>query len=204
MSQPLLLFAPGAGAGTDHPWMVKWAARLQALGRVVPFDYDYRRNGRRAPDRMPKLLAAHERALHEARQPHDTSVVLVGKSMGSRVGCVLSTNVPVQAVVCFGYPLVSSGKRKTLRDQPLRDLTVPALFVQGTRDPMGPLDTFGELLAEVSAPTHLHVVDGGNHSLEVGKRALAKAGLTQDDVDDAIFAAVSEFLARTLPTPGRS
>ena len=201
MSPPLLLFAPGAGAGTEHPWMQRWAARLAPLGRVVPFDYDYRREGRKAPDRLPKLLAAHTRALEEAQAGHDGPVVLVGKSMGSRVGCVLSATLPVDALICFGYPLVSGGKTKTLRDGPLRDLRAPTLFVQGTRDPMGPLERFEALLPELSCPTQLCIVEGGNHSLVVGKRALAASGRTQDSVEEQIMVSVSAFLKGAV-SPG--
>ena len=164
MSTPLFLFAPGAGAGTEHPWMQRWAQRLGQLGRVVPFDYDYRRSGRRAPDRLPKLLAAHRRALDDAREHHRGRVVLAGKSMGSRVGCILSATVEVDAILCFGYPLVSSGKKKTVRDAPLRELRAPTLFLQGTRDPMGPLEHFHDP-ASNPCRTHRTPCRGGRQPL---------------------------------------
>jgi predicted alpha/beta-hydrolase family hydrolase len=198
MTAPLLLFAHGAGAGSAHPWMQAWAARLGTLGRVVTFDYPYMAAGRRAPDRLPKLLAAHREALEAARG--DGPVVLVGKSMGARVGCHLSVEVPVDAVVCFGYPLQGGGKKRALRDAVLKELTAPALFVQGTRDPLGPLDAFAAVRREMAAESALHVVEDGDHSLQVGKRSLAARGRTQEHVDADILAAVRGFLAaRGLP-----
>ena len=44
------------------------------------------------------------------------------------------------------------------------------------------------------APTSLHIVEGGDHSLLVSKTALKARGVTQDDVDLGIADAVENFL----------
>src|SRR5215210_8920659 len=90
MERPLLLFAPGAGAPSTHPWMRRWSDLLAGLGEVRSFDYDYMREGSRRPDPLPKLIAAHRAALRQARETQDGPVVLIGKSMGSRIGCHVS------------------------------------------------------------------------------------------------------------------
>lgn len=191
MARPLLLFAPGAGAASTSPWMERWSARLGTLGPVVRFDYDYRREGRKAPDRLPKLVAAHRRALAAARGR--APVVLIGKSMGSRVGCHLAVeDGSVDALVCLGYPLV--GQSGARRDAVLVDLRAPILFVQGTRDPLCPLDALAEVRTRMTAVNALHVVQGGDHSLELTKRALA--GRSQDDLDDAALHAIAAFVAQ--------
>src|SRR5438874_10020923 len=115
---PLFLFAPGAGAPSTSDWMRAWAKRLGSLGRVVAFDYPYRRQGRRAPDRLPVLVAAHRDALHQARADHDGPVFLAGKSMGGRVGCHVALEETVDGVVCFGYPL--QGTSGAVRDEVLK------------------------------------------------------------------------------------
>jgi predicted alpha/beta-hydrolase family hydrolase len=157
----LLLFAHGAGVPSSSPWMQGWAARLGTLGTVVTFDYPYMAAGRKAPDKLPTLLEAHREALRRARPGHDR-VVLVGKSMGSRVGCHLSLEEPVDALVCLGYPL-AGGQR--LKDEVLVALRTPILFVQGTRDPLCPLDDLAEVRARMTAKNELFTVDGGDHSL---------------------------------------
>ncbi|HEX3230514.1 MAG TPA: alpha/beta family hydrolase, partial [Pyrinomonadaceae bacterium] len=86
--KPLILFAPGAGAPSSHLWMQDWKKRLSEIGAVETFDYDYMRQGRRRPDPLPRLIAAHRIALNRARDRHrPESMILVGKSMGGRVGC---------------------------------------------------------------------------------------------------------------------
>jgi hypothetical protein len=81
-----------------------------------------------------------------------------------------------------------------VRDEVLVALRTPVLFVEGTRDPFCPLDLLERVRGRMSAPTALHVVEGGNHSLEVGVRALAASGETQDDVDARAVAAIAAFL----------
>jgi predicted alpha/beta-hydrolase family hydrolase len=195
---PVIVFAPGAGAPSSSPWMRAWAKRLEGLGYVAPFDYSYQRAGRRSPDPMPKLLAAHRAAVESARATHTGPVILAGKSMGSRVGCHLSLEEPVLGLVCFGYPLKGMGKAGKLRDEVLRALTTPVLFIQGTRDSLCPLDTLAEVREQMTARNELFVVEGGDHSLSVTKTQLARDGRTQDDVDAEIFARVRDFV-ESLP-----
>lgn len=190
------VLAHGAGAPSSSDWMRATRRRLARIGPVVGFDYPYMRSGRRRPDRMPTLLRAHRVAWARARRRHGEPVFLAGKSMGSRVGCHLALAVDVAGLVCFGYPLVSqSGK---LRDEVLCALRTPILFLQGTRDPLCPLDRLAEVRRRMRAPSTLHVVDGGDHSLRVGTRALDAAGRTQDDVDDALLDVVRAFYAKII------
>lgn len=191
--RPLLLLAPGAGAPSTSAWMRGWASRLASLGRVVPFDYRYMQAGRRSPDRLPALIAAHRAALGAARGEHPGPVVLAGKSMGGRVGCHVALEEDVAALVCLGYPL--RGASGAPRSEVLLALRTPVLFVQGTRDALCPLDDLARVRGEMRAPSALHVVDGGDHSLAVGKRALAARGEAQADVDGRALAAVAAFLA---------
>lgn len=181
--------------------MRAWAERLAAFGDVVPFDYPYMAAGRKSPDRMPKLVEAHAAALEAARAEHgrERPVVLAGKSMGSRVGCHLAVaatepSLAPDALICFGYPL-RSGATGALRDEVLRALRTPILFLQGSRDTLCPLDDLAVVRAAMQAPNDLFVVEGGDHSLAVGVRDLRARGLTQDDSDAAVSAAVGRFLS---------
>jgi len=194
--EPVILFAHGAGAASSHPWMQGWAERLAAFARVVRFDYAYMREGRRAPDRLPRLIETHRDCLCDVRAAHTGPVVLCGKSLGSRVGCHVSLEEPVAALVCLGYPLVGASARRPLRDQVLRQLETRVLFVQGTRDALCPLDVLERVRGEMRAPSELYVVDGGDHSLRVPKRQLAAAGEQQADVDQRACAAIREFVER--------
>jgi uncharacterized protein len=198
METPLFIFAHGAGAPSSHPWMKRWAERLATIGVVRVFDYPYMIERRRRPDPLPKLVAAHGAALVQARQSHLGPVVLIGKSLGGRVGCHLALKEDVAAVICLGYPLCAGGDPAKLRAEVLHELSRPALFVQGTRDWLCPLDMLERVRREMRAANELHVVEGGDHSLLVAKGRLKVAGETQEEVDERILAAIRRFLADKL------
>ena len=196
------LLAPGAGAPSSHPRMRTFARLLASIGRVEPFVYPYMIEGRGRPDPLPKLIAAHRAALASLREKHDGPIVLAGKSMGGRVGCHVALVEPVEAVICLGYPLCGAGDRSKLRDQVLLDLPTPAMFVQGTRDPLCPLDLLEGVRTRMRAPSTLHVVDGADHSLLVAKTTLKALGSTQEEADDQILAAISRSLKDALEGHG--
>src|ERR1700730_7360737 len=195
--EPFILFAPRAGAPSSHPWMQSWKERLEQIGEVATFDYPYMREKRKRPDRLPQLIAAHRQALAQARKENrHASTILIGKSMGGRIGCHVSLEEKVDGLICLGYPLCAMGDRTKLRDEVLRALATPILFVQGTRDPLCPLDLLERVRQEMKAPNFLHVVEQGDHSLMVSKRHLKAKSETQDDVDQRIFEAIKEFVKR--------
>ena len=176
--------------------MQNWKRRLFEIGDVTTLDYAYMREGRKRPDPLPKLIAAHREALSDARKRHPADVtILIGKSMGGRVGCHLSLDEKVDGLICLGYPLCAMGDRTKLRDDVLRALITPILFVQGTRDSLCPLDLLERVPAEMKTQNVLHVVEGGDHSLRVPKRQLQATGKTQEDIDQRIFEAITGFFS---------
>jgi uncharacterized protein len=199
VSRSLLLLAPGAGAPSSHPWMQNWKRRLSEIGEVETFDYDYMRSGRKRPDPLPQLIAAHRAALEAVRQKHQPNAIfLVGKSMGGRIGCHVSLEEKIDGLICLGYPLCAMGDRTKLRDEVLRALSTPILFVQGTRDSLCPLDLLERVRAEMKAPNFLHVVEGGDHSMRVPKRQLQATGETQEKVDQRIFRSIADFVSNLV------
>jgi predicted alpha/beta-hydrolase family hydrolase len=175
--------------------MQNWKDRLGEIGDVETFDYDYMREGRKRPDPLPRLIAAHREGLSKTRERHpSTSTILIGKSMGGRIGCHVSLEEKVDGLVCLGYPLCAMGDRTKLRDEVLRALATPILFVQGTRDSLCPLDLLERVRTEMKAANFLHVVEGGDHSLLILKRVLRATGETQENVDQRILEAIDGFV----------
>ena len=191
---PLILLAPGAGAPSSHPWMQEWKKRLSGIGAVETFDYDYMRERRKRPDPLSKLIAVHREALAKAREKHIAKTFLIGKSMGGRVGCHVSLEDKVDGLICLGYPLCAMGDRTKLRDEVLRALTTPILFVQGTRDSLCPLYLLKRVRTEMKGPNALHLVQGGDHSLRVAKHQLQASGQTQEDIDRQILQVIADFV----------
>jgi uncharacterized protein len=197
MPRPQLLFAHGAGAPSSSPWMRRWRERLDVLGDVTAFDYPYMQARRKMPDRMPALVTAHRAELARVRaRARGAPVFLVGKSMGSRVGCHVSLEEPVDGLVCFGYPLVSSSSGK-LRDEVLVALRTPILFIQGTHDTLCPIPKLEDARARMTAPSWVYTVQDANHSLELP--SVKRTPSLQEDIELSALDAVRRFLDEVSP-----
>ncbi|MEX2322511.1 MAG: alpha/beta family hydrolase [Acidimicrobiia bacterium] len=184
-----ILLAHGAGAGRSHPYMEGLRSRLAAAGfLVVAFDYPYMAVGRKAPDRLPTLVAAHEAAATHMEGLVDRAVI-AGKSMGGRVGSHLS-GFDRWPRLFYGYPLVALGKTEPRDTTHLDRLTGALLFVQGERDRMAPLDLLRPVVERLGAA--LHVVPDADHSFKVPKRT----GRTEGDVLDELVLVTSEWIGQ--------
>jgi len=196
---PAILLAHGAGLGQEHPWMTSMRRALVDVGHtVMTFDYLYMEQGRKAPDRMNKLLDVHEAAADVLREM-EGDVVLAGKSMGGRVGSHLVSDGRCNALglVYLGYPLVAMGKSEPRDTGHLVSIGVPQLFVTGTRDRMGPVDLIAEVAASAPDGT-TEFVDTGDHSLVPLKRT----GRTVDDSIAQSVNAITTWIANWTSLPG--
>jgi predicted alpha/beta-hydrolase family hydrolase len=190
-----VLLAHGAGIGQEHPWMVAIRDGLAESGLfVMTFNYRYTEAGRKAPDRMPTLLAVH-RAAGDALARECDRVVLAGKSMGGRVGSHLAGDDawPAAGLVYFGYPLVPMGKGEPRPVDHLQAIDAPQLFIAGTRDRLSPPPLIAEIARSVPDGT-LEVVDDGDHSFRVPKRA----GKTNNEVLSEIVATTADWIAARI------
>lgn len=164
-----LLLTPGAGSGSDHPTLVALEEGLAPLP-VSRVDFPYRKEGRRAPDRAPKLIACieEEAAAATARWGIDpASLALGGRSMGGRMcSMAVAEGLPAAALVLLSYPLHPPGKPERLRVEHFPALDVPCLFVSGTRDPFGTPEEFEREVAAIPGPVTFHWIDGARHDVK--------------------------------------
>jgi predicted alpha/beta-hydrolase family hydrolase len=181
-----LLLAPGAGAGADQPALVAVDEAVSALGIAVErMDFPYRLAGRRSPDR-PEVLEAAVRARAETMAGRlgvgTGELVLGGRSMGGRIcSQVVAAGLPAAGLALISYPLHPPGRPERLRTGHLPALTVPCLFVAGTRDAFGAPDELTAATSAIPGPVTHVWVEGGDHGLR--RR------------DDQVAAAVAEWMA---------
>ncbi|WP_341394288.1 alpha/beta hydrolase family protein [Arthrobacter sp. G119Y2] len=165
-----VVVAHGAGAGMDHPFLTGFTDALNDDGvATLRFNFPYREAGKKFPDRPPAAIEAWRAAMTAAaaRTP-GLPLWACGKSFGGRMASMAAAEGMTTAGLIFlGYPLHPPGKPEKLRDEHLYGLTLPMLFLQGTRDPFA-LPGEPEPVAERIGPNaRIHWVDGGNHSFEV-------------------------------------
>ncbi len=186
-----VLLAHGAGAGQRHRFMERVRRGLGAAGIIVmTFDYSYIQSGRRAPDRMPKLLAVH-RAAADRLAAYADGVVLAGKSMGGRVGSHLAGDAgwPAVGMLYLGYPLVPIGKGEPRPTDHLERIGVPQIFFAGTRDRLSPPELMVPLAKTLPNAT-VEVIELGDHSFNVPKRSES----TTAEVIDGIVGRAADWV----------
>lgn len=173
MSRPagLLLF-PGAGSASTHPSLI---AIEQAVAPLPcrRADFPYRLAGRRAPDRPPVLLAAVREAAAGMRGP----LLMGGRSMGGRM-CSLAAGdaddpLPAAGLVLICYPLHPPGKPDQLRVEHFPRLTMPCLFISGTKDAFGTPDELHSWTATIPGPITHYWFEGKGHDLKGCDQAIA-------------------------------
>lgn len=140
-----ILLAHGAGVGQDHPSMTLLREGLAAGGyTVMTFNYPYTERGAKSPDRQEKLLACHHAAAERASEQVD-ELFLAGRSMGGRMGTYLvAEGYPAAGLILYAYPLHPAGKPEKLRVDQFAHISVPILFLQGTKDPLSRMELFEE------------------------------------------------------------
>lgn len=178
----LLLF-PGAGGKADQHTLVALEAGLQVPVRRVEFGY--RREGRRFPDRAPKLIAEVRSAAEAFAAELGTTtarLVLGGRSMGGRMcSMAVAEGLPAAGLALLSYPLHPPGKPDKLRVDHFGGIDVPALFVGGHRDPFGTPNEFAAHLGAIPGDVTMHWLEGLGHD-------------PKEWADTEIVAAVDSFL----------
>jgi predicted alpha/beta-hydrolase family hydrolase len=115
-----------------------------------------------------------------------------GHSLGGRMASHVAAEgaCGVRALVLLGYPLHPAGKPEVLRAAHLPAIRVPTLFVQGTRDPLAPVDQLRPIVDGLPHAT-LCEIAGADHGFHMPRRL----GRSDADVRAEVVAAVVRFLA---------
>ena len=135
-----LALGHGAGGGVESPDLVGTVNAAEAAGlSVVLVEQPYRVAGRRSPAPAPQLDGAWLSVVEQLRDGPLGGLPLVvgGRSAGARVACRTSAELGATAVLCLAFPLHPPGKPEKTRLAELDAVRVPALVVQGERDPFG-------------------------------------------------------------------
>lgn len=192
-AQAAFVFAHGAGAGRNHAFMAGLAqapaGRRMATWR---FDFPFMSAGVRRPDPPAVAQAAVRQAVADAARAWPNLPLFAGgKSFGGRMSAQAQAQQPlagVRGLAFVGYPLHPAGKPGLERARPLRDVQLPMLFLQGTRDALADLALVRQALAPLGERATLHVVEGADHGFEVLVRSGRTALAVREELADALAA----------------
>ncbi len=174
MARRLLVLAHGAGAGMSHPFMEKLTGELACVGMAtLRYQFPYMEKQRRVPDAPAMLTATVVAAVRAAAETVPGLALLAGgKSMGGRMTSQAAAQQPldgVRGLVFFGFPLHPPNRPRTKRADHLAKVTVPMLFLQGTRDTLAGLKLLRPVCAKLGSRATLHVIEKADHSFHVLK-----------------------------------
>lgn len=196
--------AHGAGAGMKHPFL---AAVAEGLARrqvaTLRFQFPYMERRSRRPDRPEVAQAAVRAAVAEAAKRLPRHALFAGgKSFGGRMTSQAQAEAPlpgVRGLAFLGFPLHAPGKPSDERGEHLLRVTLPMLFLQGSRDDFAGLDLLRPLVSRLGAT--LRVFDHADHSFHVP----AKSGRTDAQVMEELLDVLAGWMQASLATgPARA
>jgi predicted alpha/beta-hydrolase family hydrolase len=193
------VFAHGAGAGMNHPFMTRVADELASRGiATLRYQFPYMEKRSKRPD-SPKVAQATVRAAVAEAAQRLPGLVLVagGKSFGGRMTSQAQAALPlpgVRGLAFLGFPLHPAGAPSGDRAKHLFDVQIPMLFLQGTHDELAHLPLIESLAGELGERARLELFADADHSFHVPKRS----GRTDAQVIAGLADTLGSWIATTF------
>jgi uncharacterized protein len=169
------VLAHGAGAGMDHPFMRATALELGQLGiATLRYQFPYMERRSRRPDPPPLCHATVRAAVAEAARLSPALPLFAGgRSFGGRMTSQAQALAPlpgVRGLAFLGFPLHPAGRPSDTRAQHLAQVSIPLLFLQGTRDALAERSRMEALVRRLGAHATLSLAEDADHSFHVPAR----------------------------------
>src|SRR5438093_4228438 len=171
----MLVIGHGAGTNMRHATLHTIAERMADAG-VATFRYNFpymeHGTGRDSQEVCTATVRSAVAAAHRAAL--DLPLLAGGHSFGGRMTSTAASESPLDGVhglVFFAFPLHQPGKPDTKRADHLSAVTVPMLFLNGTRDELADLDLLQPVCKNLGKRTTLHSLDTADHGFRILKRS---------------------------------
>jgi uncharacterized protein len=193
------VFAHGAGAGMNHAFMKAAAEELAGLAvATLRFQFPYMERGSKRTD-PPKVCHATVRAAVStaAQLLPEIPLVAGGRSFGGRMTSQAQAEAPlpgVRGLAFLGFPLHPAGRPEVTRAAHLVKVTIPMLFVQGTRDELAAMSLLEPLIAQLAPRATLHALADADHSFHVP----ARTGRKDPEVRTQGLQAMVEWIGQVI------
>jgi hypothetical protein len=181
-----------------HPFLESIATQLAALQIAsLRYQFLYMERDSKRPD-PPKLCHAVVRAAVDTAARRTTSPLIAGgRSFGGRMTSQAQAESPlpgVRGLVFLAFPLHPAKRPGSERAQHLFDVSIPLLFLQGTRDELAEIQLLEPLLNKLGNNTTSKLIDTADHSFHVP----ARSGRTDASVVTELATTVSEWVDSLL------
>ena len=168
----IYVFGHGAGAGIEHEFIITIQKVLFKKGiATFTFNFQYKEKGKKLPSRKDSTDNEY-RAVWKYILEHYSNYPLFagGKSMGGRVSTRVAHDLlNVRGLIFLGFPIHSPNNPDMLVGNYIKQISIPMLFLQGSKDPFSYKSAAEKLVSEIPEAT-LHWLEGGKHSWETTKK----------------------------------
>jgi predicted alpha/beta-hydrolase family hydrolase len=170
----LLVLAHGAGAGMNHKFMVQLSEELEKVKiGTLRYNFPYMENGKKRPDVPAIATKTVEMVLTKAHELFPkVNIYAAGKSFGGRMSSQCLAKNPldfVKGIIFYGFPLHPAGAPAIERAEHLKQVKVPMLFLQGTKDALADLNLIKQVTASLKNSS-LVLFEKADHSFKAGKK----------------------------------
>ncbi len=177
----LLVLGHGASTNMRHPTLQTIAERLADM-KIATFRYQFpymERGGGGRESQAVALATVHSAVATAHEAASELSLLVGGHSYSGRMSSLAAADAPLEGVrglVFFSFPLHPAGKPGTERANHLNDVTVPMLFLSGTRDKLAEISLLSPVCENLGDKATLHLLDTADHGFKVLKRSRKTAG----------------------------
>ena len=199
----LLVLGHGASSNMRTPLLQTIAEHLAAQNiATFRYNFPYSEN-KRGRDPNPVCIATIRSAVKAAAEAAtDLPLLAGGHSFSGRMTTTAASEEPlvgVKGIVLFAFPLHPAGAPDTKRAEHLSKVTVPMLFLSGTRDALGELPLLKQTIAGLGDRATLHLLETADHSFKVLKKTRTSA----EDVFDEMARVTKEWAAASTAVSPR-
>lgn len=191
-SKCIMTLAHGAGAGMNHLFMETLAQSLseEAIA-TLRFNFPFAENKKGRPDSPAVAHKTIETAISKAQKLLPKLPLFVaGKSFGGRMTSQYLSAHPhseIKGIIFYGFPLHPPGKPSTERAEHLKNVKIPMLFLQGSRDELATWNLIESVCSSLPL-AELVKIEGANHAFKAGKQNIIQllANTTKDWIEKMI------------------
>jgi predicted alpha/beta-hydrolase family hydrolase len=171
----VLVLGHGASTNMRHRTLQAIADRLAEAGiATFRYNFPYSENGKGRDSQAVCTQTARSAVASAREAAPDLKLLAGGHSFGGRMTSTASSETPldgVRGLVFFSFPLHQPGKPETKRADHLAAVTIPMLFLSGTRDELAGMDLLKPVCEKLGELATLHAVDTADHGYKVLKRS---------------------------------
>jgi predicted alpha/beta-hydrolase family hydrolase len=192
----LLVLGHGASTNMRHATLQSIAQRLAEVNiATFRYNFPYSENGKGRDGQAVCTETIRSAIAAAHRAASDLPLLAGGHSFSGRMTSTAASESPLDGViglVFFSFPLHLAGKPETKRATHLDAVTIPMLFLSGSRDELAEMDLLKPVCKRLGKLATLHVLDTADH----GYKVLKKSRTSTEDVFVEMARIVNQWAAR--------